>query len=110
MYVSKFVQFDCLFFLNFSSLYHVPIILISIIGVVFVDMGCHGHDSTPTAEIVIVFDRNDATFTFVVIVRTSSTNISLFSPATGPWTFNKQHIDLKSLLVVKGFVAVQLTS
>lgn len=102
MYVSKFVQFDCLFFLNFSSLYYVPIIVISIIGVVFVDMGSHGHDGMCTAEIVVVFDRNDASFTFVVIVHTSSTNISLFSsPATGPWTFNKHHIDLKSLLVVK---------
>ena len=78
MYVSKFVQFDCRFFLNVSSLYYVPIIVISIIGVVFVDMGSHGHDGTRTAEIVIVFYRNDTSFTIVVIVHTSSTNISLF--------------------------------
>lgn len=101
MYVSKFVQCDCLFFLNFPSLYYVPIIVISIIGVVFVDMGSRGHNGMCTAEIVIVFDRNDASFTFVVIFHTS-TNISLFSsPAPGLWTFNKHHIDLTSLLVVK---------
>ena len=82
-----------------------------IIGVLFIAVLSHGHDSTPTAEIFIVLGGNDTSFFLVFIVHTLSSDISLFSSATAwSWTFDKNQIHLKSLLVVKGFVAVQLTS
>ena len=96
------VQLAGLTFLNGSTLDYVLIIVIRIIGVVFVGMGSHGDDGTGTAENVIVFNGNDATFLFVFVIQASASGISLFASTTARlWAPHKNHLHLKALFRVE---------